>query len=190
MKTVFPYARIAGILLLVMMMIDMVMTLVFEGTGVDVVGLVVQVLWIVFFALLIRASAKHSPVVPPSWIAIVAFSVGILLFCISAFFRWELYHYTSTTALITVSNVISLVGRAVAFIWLSRYFPRGSVLQVMCFLIAILPVFLLVTGFLTYYWGVYPERNIVFIRNIVRSLATYVPQIIFLFAFSKLKKSS
>ena len=201
MNKVFSYARIAGICLPVIMILQIALSLTKTNNPLlnILVGFLVDALWIVFFTLLIRASAKRSPVVAPSWIGIAAFAMAFLSTCISSYgsslIIAESDNWETTANLFAVSDVIHyayVACIAVAFIWLSKYFPKGSILKVMCFVIAIVPILLLVYNLAVHPWKWEDEhmRNtIMTITSVLWPVLIFIPETIFLFAFSKLKKS-
>ena len=201
MNKVFPYARIAGISLLVIMILQIALSLTKTSNPLlnILVGFLVDGLWIVLFTLLIRASTKRSPVLAPSWIGIAAFAMVFFSTCISSYgsslIIAESDNWETIGNLFAVSNVMHyayVACIAVAFIWLSKFFPKGSILKLMCFIIAIVPILLLVYNLAIHPWKWEDEhmRNtITTITSVLWPLLIFIPEAIFLFAFSKLKKS-
>jgi hypothetical protein len=200
MNKVFPFAKFAGICFPMIMVFQIVISILRKSNPIISVSssFLVNAIWIIFFILLIRASAKHSPVVPPSWIAIVAFVCSFASSCLSSYFT-TLYLNDSEdwdflSKLITASNVmhyIYAVALVVAFIWLSRFFPKGSISKAMCITIAVVTIVIQISNLTIHPWKIEDEstRNLVQMGlSILWTLALYIPPTIFFLAFSKLKK--
>ena len=200
MNKVFSFAKIAGICFPVIMILQIVLT-VFKMHNPYlnmVINLAVDGLWIAFFFLLIQASAKRSPVVTPSWIAIGAFAIALIAGTLSSFGSLMVINnsdnWETITTLFTASNImhyIYAIGVAVAFFWLSKYFPKGSVLKAMCIVIAVVAVLVQISNLTIHPWKIEDEstRNMVQMGlSIFWALCVFIPPTIFFFAFSKLKK--
>ncbi len=200
MNKLFSFANIAGIIFPVIMVLQIILSVFrMHNPYFNVaIYLVINGLWIAFFTLLIQASVKRSPIVPPSWIAIGAFAISLIAGCISSYGsilivnksdNWE-----TIASLFSVSNVlhyIYAIAAAVAFFWLSKYFPKGSVLKAMCIVIAVVAVLIQISHLTIHPWKIENEstRNTVQIGlSVFWALCSFIPPTIFFIAFSKLKK--
>lgn len=200
MNKLFSFANIAGIIFPVIMVLQIILSVFrMHNPYFNVaIYLVINGLWIAFFTLLIQASVKRSPIVPPSWIAIGAFAISLIAGCISSYGsilvinnsdNWE-----TITTLFTASNImhyIYAIGVAVAFFWLSKYFPKGSVLKAMCIVIAVVAVLIQISHLTIHPWKIENEstRNTVQIGlSVFWALCSFIPPTFFFIAFSKLKK--
>ena len=200
MNKLFSFANIAGIIFPVIMVLQIILSVFrMHNPYFNVaIYLVINGLWIAFFTLLIQASVKRSPIVPPSWIAIGAFAISLIAGCISSYGsilivnksdNWE-----TIASLFSVSSVlhyIYAIAVAVAFFWLSKYFPKGSVLKAMCIVIGVVAVLDQISNLTIHPWKIEDEstRNMVQIGlSVFWALCSFIPPTIFFIAFSKLKK--
>lgn len=200
MNKLFSFANIAGIIFPVIMVLQIILSIFrMHNPYFNVaIYLVINGLWIAFFTLLIQASVKRSPIVPPSWIAIGAFAISLIAGCISSYGsilivnksdNWE-----TIASLFSVSSVlhyIYAIAVAVAFFWLSKYFPKGSVLKAMCIVIAVVAVLVQISNLTIHPWKIEDEstRNMVQMGlSIFWALCSFIPPTIFFIAFLKLKK--
>lgn len=200
MNKLFSFANIAGIIFPVIMVLQIILSVFrMHNPYFNVaIYLVINGLWIAFFTLLIQASVKRSPIVPPSWIAIGAFAISLIAGCISSFGSLMVINnsdnWETITTLFTASNImhyIYAIGVAVAFFWLSKYFPKGSVLKAMCIVIAVVAVLIQISHLTIHPWKIENEstRNTVQIGlSVFWALCSFIPPTIFFIAFSKLKK--
>lgn len=201
MNKVISFAKLSGIIFPIIMILQ-IAAAGFKVNNV-IIGVIVNVLmsavWITFFALLINACAKRSPVVTPCWIAIAAVSIDFISGLINSYASYQIiqedYDWSIISPLFTVSGAMFFVyslAFAVAFIWLSRYFKKGSTLKAMSIIIAIVAIALPIINMTVKPWNISDEstRNIaVLALAIFRYLIIYLPPTIFFLAFSKLKKS-
>lgn len=200
MNKVFSFAKIAGILFPVILVLRIIV-IVFgvHNPYLNVaISLTINGIWIAFFTLLIQASVKRSPVIPPSWIAIGAFAVSLIAGCIysygSILMTKNSVNITAIApiyAVSSLSNYISACAIAVAFFWLSQYFSKGSVLKAMCIVIGVVAILSQISHLIIHPWKIANEST----RNMVQTgltvfwaLCSYIPKTIFFVAFSKLKK--
>lgn len=201
MNKVFPFAKIAGICFPIIMVFQIIVG-IFRLNNLVIgfsVNFLVDALWIVFFALLICASSKHSPVVLPSWIAIGSFAIGLVSLGLSNYVTSLILKGTDDlevmSKLSTVSNVLNyvcLIAGVTAFIWLSIYFPKKSVLKATCIIIAIVMILIRVYYLTFHAWKIEDDstRNMILTGlSVFWSLAVYIPYSVFCLSFSKLKKS-
>lgn len=200
MNKLFSFANIAGIIFPVIMVLQIILSVFrMHNPYFNVaIYLVINGLWIAFFTLLIQASVKRSPIVPPSWIAIGVFAISLIAGCISSFGSLMVINnsdnWETITTLFTASNImhyIYAIGVAVAFFWLSKYFPKGSVLKAMCIVIAVVAVLIQISHLTIHPWKIENEstRNTVQIGlSVFWALCSFIPPTIFFIAFSKLKK--
>lgn len=201
MKTNSFFSKLAGTILVLILIYELVYYFLNIGvfSGDRLIGVIhsifIDASWITFFILLIKASVKRSPIITPSIIAIVAFSMDLIAACVSVYFiRMEEYDWLIIDTLSIVSgvaNCIYILTAVIAFFWLSKYFQKGSVLKAMSITIAVVTILSYLSNLFIYPWNIEEES----MRNIVQkslsifwTIASFIPQIVFFFAFSKLKK--
>lgn len=198
MNKVFSFAKVAGICISFIMILRIVMAVLNVSNPIVnvIIALVVCALWIVFFSLLIKASAKRSPVVAPSWIAIVATVISFIAGVMSnyAFLMirqdpaaWE--KVSSLYGIAGVVNLISIILAAIAFFWLAKYFAKGSALKVASILIAIVTIIQPTLSAVLNVMHIRMGGTFQIGLSVFWSLAIFIPTMIFFFAFSNLKKA-
>lgn len=183
MNKLLSFAKIAGICLLLPLLFQVI--LLFSHSynhflvALDLlIGLIPNVLWIIFFSFLIKASVKSSPVIAPSYVAIVAFGIALI-----ANFLFPLLSELTKGwdgELGIASNVLNLlvypIVVAVAFIWLSKFFQKGSTLKITCIVIALVALINIIFTLLFRNWTVV----------VIGISVSLIAQIVFFFAFSKI----
>lgn len=201
MNKVFSFAKIAGICLIAVLVLQVVLSLTKSNSPLlnIAIGFIVDSVWVAFFVLLIQSSAKRSPVITPSWIALGAFVAAFISSCFSSYASSLISNssedWDKLSTLFTVSNVfhyIYVICIAVGFFWLSKYFQKGSLTKIMCIIIAIVPILLQIYNLTVHPWEIEDEgtRNMLTtVVSVVWPSVIFIPQSIFLFAFSKLNKS-
>ena len=199
MNKVFSFAKIAGICLIAVLILQVVLSLTKSHSPLlnIAIGFIVSSVWVAFFVLLIQSSAKRSPVIIPSWIALGAFVAAFISTCLSSYASSLLPNssedWGTISTLFTVSNAFHYIYDiclAAGFFWLSIFFQKGSLTKIMCIVIAIVPILL---HLLTVHpWRIDDESTknmILTVVSVVWPAVKFIPQSIFLFAFSKLNKS-
>lgn len=200
MNRLFNFAKVFAICFLVLSVIQGILIIIqnvpilhtqFGYYVITTMALILTGLWLTFYAMIIANSANRSPVVIPSWIAIAALIFALANSILGIYKQLDYNpHISSISGILRWADAI---GAAVSFIWLSKYFQRGSILRVMAIMLAVLnivePIFYMVIP-----WGkLYSllNYNLATVIWIVISLfwriMFLVPTTIFLFAFSKLK---
>lgn len=201
MNKVFSFAKIAGICLIAVLVLQVVLSLTKSNSPLlnIAIGFIVDSVWVAFFVLLIQSSAKRSPVIIPSWIALGAFVAAFISTCFSGYASSLLTNssedWGTISTLFTVSNAfhyIYVICLAAGFFWLSKFFQKGSLTKIMCIVIAIVPILLQIYNLTVHPWKIDDEstRNMLLtVVSVVWPAVIFIPQSIFLFAFSKLNKS-
>lgn len=202
MDRITSFAKIAGFCFLTIMLYDILIPFLGPIPNSIIIGttlsFILNALWVIFFILLISASVKRSPVITPSWIAIFAF---VLVFIRTCFlnYSYSLYkadtkNWSTISTINTVSSIlyyVFVITLVIAFIWLSKYFQKKSFLKSMCIVIAVAPVVILLSNIFIHPWKIDNEstrNNIQIGLSLFESLTSFIPEILFFFAFSKLKK--
>jgi len=198
MNRVLSYSRIAGICFPLIMLLQVVLTILRKHNPYMSVAIHIATyaLWIVFFVLVIRASAKRSPIITPSWIAIGAFATGLAANCLSSYGSIMLLHATdnweSISTMYTASSIMYYVysiAVAVAFIWLSKYFPKRSVLRTLCIIIGAVAILIQISNITIHPWKIEDESVRIIAQiglSVFWSLCAYIPPTLFFLKFSKL----
>lgn len=201
MNKVFSFAKIAGICLIAVLVLQVVLSLTKSNSPLlnIAIGFIVDSVWVAFFVLLIQSSSKRSPVIIPSWIALGAFVAAFISTCLSSYASSLLTNssedWDTISTLFTVSNAfhyIYVICLAAGFFWLSIFFQKGSLTKIMCIVIAIVPILLQVYNLTVHPWEIDDEstRNMLLtVVSVVWPAVIFIPQSIYLFAFSKLNKS-
>lgn len=200
MNKVFSFAKIAGICLIAVLVLQVVLSLTKSNSPLlnIAIGFIVDSVWVAFFVLLIQSSAKRSPVIIPSWLALGAFVAAFISICFSGYASSLLTNYSSEdwgtiSTLFTVSNAFHYIFDiclAAGFFWLSIFFQKGSLTKIMCIVIAIVPILLHILT--VHPWRIDDESTknmLLTVVSVVWPAVKFIPQSIFLFAFSKLNKS-
>ena len=197
MNKLFSYSKTAAFCIIFLLALQIALIFI-EGRSLlyitNGLSALYCVLWIVLFALIAKESVKKSPLKIPSFIAgsgYVLSIVSIILFIIG---------YTSITngsynyTLYSVANIVNIsamVATVVGFIWLSRYFSKGSSQRIASYIIAIVIIVNPLVSILYHPWEIEDEAKrtlIINIRSIIGYVATYGSASFFLFSLSKLKK--
>lgn len=201
MNKVFSFAKIASVCLIAVLVLQVVLGLSKSNSPLlnITISFIVDAVWVAFFVLLIKSSAKRSPVITPSWIALGAFVAAFISSCFSGYasslISKSSEDWDTLSTLFTVSNAfhyIYVICIAVGFLWLSKFFQKGSLTKIMCIVIAIVPILLQIYNFTVHPWEIDEEstRNLLtMVVSVIWPALVFIPQSIFLFAFSKLNKS-
>ena len=198
MNRIFPFSKIAGFLTLALCAFLIALQFIkIEASNIlwEALASLKPILWIVFFALLISASNKKSALIAPSWIGIWSY---VFYFVSSALSAIAIRIYLTTesfpTTLFTISGCLDFVyvaGTIVTFIWLARYFAKGSLQKFAAIFIPICAVVLFVSQFIFNFLQIDNEATRLIatkIYSVVRVFFSLMPSALFFFAFSKLKK--
>lgn len=137
--------------------------------------LVIKFITLLWFALIIRKSNKTSPILIPSYIGISGVSCSI----ISSIITLVGLNYADYYLIISqeIISILAIVLHTITFIFLSIYFKKGSLIQILAIALAILPLMLFIFTF--FFGNLYAS-----IGNILIGLLWMS----FMFKFSKLKK--
>ena len=199
MNKVFSFAKIASVCLIAVLVLQVVLSLTKSNSPLlnIAVGFIVYSVWVAFFVLLIQSSAKRSPVIIPSWLALGAFVAAFISTCLSSYASSLLTNssedWGTISTLFTVSNAFHYIYDiclAAGFFWLSIFFQKGSLTKIMCIVIAIVPILLQILTVRP--WRIDDESTknmLLTVVSVVWPAVKFIPQSIFLFAFSKLNKS-
>lgn len=187
MNKLFSYSKNAAFIVIFLLLAQIALTFV-EGKYFmyirNLVGIIFCILWIVLFALIAKKSVKNSPLITPSYIIIVGYVFSIIGIIISVMVHWYLGA--------AIMNVIAMVATVIGFIWLSKFFAKGSLQKVASIIIPIvIAADFIVSTFLYKPWTIEDESKRILamhIRSIIDYVATYGSAFFFMFSLSKLKK--
>jgi len=198
MNKLFSYSKIAAFGVIFLLIIQIALVFV-EGKSMlfitNSLGAIYCVLWIVLFALIATKSVKGSPLVAPSFITgagYVLSIVSIILFVIGYIVISEDTYNYQWYVVANIVNIVAMAATVIGFIWLSKFFAKGSPQKAASIIIPIVIVAnYVVSTFLYKPWSIEDESKrilVMHIRSIIDYVVTYGSAFFFMFSLSKLKK--
>ena len=140
-------------------------------------------LWVALFALIRQGSDKNSPHMKPSFIIVTGYGLSIVTIVIKM-----IKILFSVPIGILIANVLDVVSTAVVvigFIWISKFFAKGSSLKLASIII---PIVLVINYLLAILLPPPYDFEAVRVRSIINLVFTYCSGFFFMFSLSKLGK--
>lgn len=198
MNKLFSYSKIAAFSVIFLLIIQIAFIFV-EGESMLFIskGLnaIYCMLWIVLFGLIVKQSVKTSPLVTPSFITgagYVLSIVSIILFVIGYIVISEDTYNYQWYVVANIVNIVAMAATVIGFIWLSKFFAKGSPQKTASIIIPIvIAADFIVSTFLYKPWTIEDESKRILamhIRSIIDYVVTYGSAFFFMFSLSKLKK--
>lgn len=187
MNKVFSYSKVAGYVAIILLILSLASIQSPLPTALSsCLWLLNPLLWVVFFVLLIQCSVKKSAIITPAAISLAAWILNVIqqVICIIANSTgWNSTFITINYVLIALFYIALIVG----FIWLAKYFEKGSLQQISIILVPIVSAVLFIIHTIRFFLNCYATTPPAI--EVLNTLLLSLPAIIFFFAFSKLKKS-
>ncbi len=136
-------------------------------------------LWVALFALIRQGSDKNSPHMKPSFIIGAGYGLSIVTIVINNLF--------SVSIGILIANVLGVVSTAavvIGFIWISKFFAKGSSQKIASIII---PIVIVVNYLLAKLLPPPCDIEAARVRSIITLVATYGSAFFFMLSLSKLK---
>ena len=135
-----------------------------------------RALWVALFALIRQGSDKKSPHMMPSFIIGAGYGLSIVN---------SLFSVPIGILIANVLDVVSTAAVVIGFIWISKFFAKGSSQKIASIII---PIVIVVNYLLAKLLPTPCDIEAARVRSIINSVATYGSAFFFMFSLSKLRK--